>query len=167
MRSHSIVCSVMIYWDKYMKAIPSINKFKSRKEWEAYIWKQIIEGLVKIKSTEGMEQSLSLTLTDYEKKQMIKRAVAIALLRQGKTYRDIGKILWLSPSTISALKKSLRSHQEYTSHYMRNKKQEKPFRRITKAEWEQICFTAALGYLFTVPTLLRRLYRLFRYLNIV
>ena len=149
-----------------MKAIPSIHKFKSRKEWETYVWKQLIEGLVKITSTEGMERLFDTMLTSHEKNQMIKRVAAIALLKQGKTYRDIGKMLWLSPSTISALKKSMRMLKGYESHYMRHKKHEKPPKRLTKEEWEQLCFTAALGALFTVPqTSISRPYRFLRYIK--
>lgn len=147
-----------------MKTVPSIRTFKSRKEWEAKIWKQLVNGLVQITSTKGMERSLALILTAYEKKQMIKRVVAVSLLKQGKTYREIGEMLWLSPSTISALKKSLRTSEEYVSHYTRNKKHEKPPKRLTKAEWEQLRFTIALEALFTVPqTSLRRPYRFLRY----
>ena len=108
-----------------MKSVPSLNKFKSRGEWEAYIWKKIVSELPKANSVQEIEKLLDMLLTAYEKKQIIKRASAISLLKQGKSYNEIGKLLWLSPQTISAIRKSLRTQAGYISRYMMNKKPEK------------------------------------------
>jgi transposase len=44
---------------------------------------------------------------------MVKRAAAISLIKEGKKYREIGKILWISPSAISSIKKSIRENLGY------------------------------------------------------
>ncbi len=134
-----------------MKSIPSVNKFKSRKEWESHTWSKLIEGFTEIKSPQEMEKSLSLLLTTHEKTQMIKRASAISLLKQGKSYREIGKMLWLSPTTINAIRKSIRAQEGYVSDYMRNKKSEKKQKPISKKELDQLIFTSWVESFFTLP----------------
>ncbi len=134
-----------------MDSIPGIQKFKSRKEWEIYVWKKIVEGFAKADSSQELGQSLNMLLTAHEKKQMIKRAVVISLLKQKKSYREIGKILWLSPNTISATRKGLRSPKEYISRYMRNKKFEKKQKPLSKKELDQLLFSEKISALFTLP----------------
>ncbi len=134
-----------------MKSIPSVNKFKSRKEWEKHIWSLLIKILVKANSTQEIEKLLNMLLTAHEKKQMIKRASAVSLLKQGKSYQEIGEILWLSPVTISAIRKSMHAQKGYISSYARNKKPEKKLKRLTKKEWEQLEFSLWIGSLFTLP----------------
>ena len=104
-----------------MGGINSVHKFKSRREWEEHAWEKIVEGLAMAKSSRGIKDSLDLLLTASEKKQMINRATAIFMLKQGKTYREIGEMLWLSPATISAIKKSMKQGQRYISEYDWNK----------------------------------------------
>ena len=134
-----------------MKLIPSINKFKSRKDWESRMWSKLIEGFTKINSPQEMEKSLNLLLTTHEKTQMIKRASAISLLKQGKSYSEIGKMLWLSPTTINAIRKSIRAQEGYVSDYTWNKKLEKNQKPLTKEELDQLLFTLWVESLFTLP----------------
>ena len=134
-----------------MKSIPSINKFKSRKEWEARVWSKLIEGFTKINSPQEMEKALNLLLTSHEKTQMIKRASTVSLLKQGKSYREIGELLWLSPTTVNAIRKSLRMKKGYISNYMHNKKPEKRQKPLTKKELDQLLFTLWVESLFTLP----------------
>lgn len=134
-----------------MKSVPSLDKFKSRKEWEAYIWKKLVSGWSKANSAQEIEKSLNMLITAHEKKQIIKRASAISLLKQGKSYREIGKMLWLSPTTISAIRKSMRAQTGYISCYTRSKKHEKKQKPLTKKEWEQLRFSLWIDALFTFP----------------
>lgn len=134
-----------------MKPIPSVEKFKSRKDWEEYIWSQLTKGLAEADSTQKIKEFLNMLLTAHEKKQMIKRASAVSLLKQGKSYREIGELLWLSPVTISAIRKSMRAQKEYVSSYARNKKPEKKQKPLTKKEWDQLQFSLWIGALFTLP----------------
>ena len=134
-----------------MKSVPEIKNFKSRKEWETHVWKKVIEGLGKTNSFKEVEQSLNMLLTSYEKKQIINRAVAISLLRQGRSYSQIGEMLWLSPTTINAIRKSMRAQSGYVSHYTRNKKPEKKQKPLSKEELDQLLFSAKVEAFFTLP----------------
>ena len=55
---------------------------------------------------------------------MITRAAAMEGLAAGKSYRKIGEELWLSPQTISGIKKSL-NEKAYRSYLERSKKERK------------------------------------------
>ena len=111
----------------------------------------MIEGLAKMTSSEEIEQSLNMLLTAYEKKQIINRAVATSLLRQGKSYKEIEEMLWLSPITISAIRKSIKTQKEYVSGYMRSKKHEKKQKPLTKEELGQLRFSSWIDAFFTLP----------------
>jgi len=134
-----------------MKAIADMQNFKSRKEWEEYVWKKIVADLAEIDSSQRIDQFLNMLLTAHEKKQVINRASAISLLKQGKSYSQVGEILWLSPNTISAIRKSMRGQKEYMSRYMRNKKLEKKQKPLSKEELDQLLFTAKVSAFFTLP----------------
>lgn len=134
-----------------MKSLLSTDKFKSRREWEKYTWSQLTKLLAKANSADKIRESLNMLLTAHEKKQVLNRASAISLLRQGKSYREIGELLWLSPETISAIRKSLQSQKGYVSRYARNKKSEKRQKSLTKKELEQLLFTQWVDSLFTLP----------------
>lgn len=134
-----------------MESVPSLMKFKSRKEWEQFVWQHITKALAGENSSEVVDKSLSLLITESERGQIIRRAAAISLLKQGKSYGMISKLLWLSPSTISALRKSLRGEEGYVSNYLRRKKGEKVFKRLSKKEWARLRFKLWLETFFTLP----------------
>ncbi|MFH1162338.1 MAG: Trp family transcriptional regulator [Candidatus Jorgensenbacteria bacterium] len=93
------------------------DKRESRKEREAQAWKQFIEDLARTSLVKNIEQSLVALTTAHERAQIVKRVAALELLQQGKSYNEIGRILWLSPTTISALRKSARGGAGYVSSY--------------------------------------------------
>jgi len=129
----------------------SSKKFKSRKEWEEYAWSHLVDGLARATSAKEIGSSLNILLTAYEKKHMIKRAAAISLLKEGKSYKEIGELLWLSPQTISAIQKSVRAEGMHISRRARAKKKEKLIKPFTKKELARIRFTLWLEMLFTIP----------------
>ncbi len=99
-----------------------ISQFKSRKEWEESVWNIFLENIEKSENRKQMKEFLNNLLTAKEKKFLVKRLIAIALIKEGKTYREIGEILWISPSTISAIKKSINNRSIYQSSRNFNKK---------------------------------------------
>jgi len=107
-----------------------LSKFKSRKEWEKFIWEKFLKSIKDIDSNKGLGKLLDSVLSENEKRLIIKRMVAISLIRQGKTYKEIGEILWLSPSTISSIKKSLKSGLFYQSRRDIDKKRKKQKRDL-------------------------------------
>ncbi|OIP75124.1 MAG: hypothetical protein AUK06_02400 [Parcubacteria group bacterium CG2_30_36_18] len=85
----------------------NIDEFKSRKEWERYLWEAFLKSVEKSKSEKQLTSFLNNLLSETEKKNIVRRLTVISLLKQRKTYKEIGEILWISPGTISAIKKSI------------------------------------------------------------
>jgi uncharacterized protein YerC len=95
----------------------NIDEFKSRKEWENYFWKAFVKNVEKLKSEKRLANFLNNLLSKTEKKNISRRLMVIYLLKKGKTYREIGEILWISPGTISSIKKSLLDKNDYKSKH--------------------------------------------------
>jgi DNA-binding CsgD family transcriptional regulator len=93
----------------------SIFNFKSRKEWESFIWSDFLKKITDGKFPKEARDVFNGLLTENEKRLIIKRLTALAMIKSGKSYKDIGEILWISPSTISALKKSVLKKSGYKS----------------------------------------------------
>ncbi len=72
-----------------------------RTEWQSFLWDRFLE-----KSPE----SADLLFSKYEKGVVAKRLAALALIRTGVGSREIGRTLWMSQATISALRKSFFSN---------------------------------------------------------
>ena len=91
---------------------PPIKSTSSKKEWQKSVWKLLIANLDR--------SVLDALLTESEKKNISIRAVAMERIATGASYTDIGKELWLSPQTISAIKKGVLEKQ-YASYRIRSK----------------------------------------------
>lgn len=90
------------------------NKNISRKEQADLVWSKLLKD---IKNPE-LAILLNALLSQYEKDIIANRLVAISLIKQGKTYKEIGEELWLSSSTIRSLKRMLenKSATEYQTY---------------------------------------------------
>ncbi len=104
-----------------------ISEFKSKKEWENFLWSKFLEKAEKAKSEKQLKIFLDNLLSANEKRLITKRLTALAMIKAGKSYKEIGEALWISPSTISALKKSLEKQSGYQSnrYYAGKSKNEK------------------------------------------
>ncbi|NCO89583.1 hypothetical protein COW77_02755 [Candidatus Wolfebacteria bacterium CG18_big_fil_WC_8_21_14_2_50_39_7] len=94
--------------------LPPINRYSSRKEWEDACWHKIL------KST----NLLKLLVTSYERRHLVRRAAVMDGIHSGKRYRQIAEELWLSPQTISSIKRALKENS-YRSYRERSKKERK------------------------------------------
>jgi len=92
-------------------ALPPVNCYTSRKEWERACWQKIL----KFKTLESL-------VTSYERRNLVMRAAVMERINTGKKYRQIAEELWLSPQTISSMKKAL-SESRYRSYRERGKKE--------------------------------------------
>jgi len=99
--------------------------FKSRKEWEEFVWKNFVARIRETKTNEQLEKFLGNVISAREKRFIINRIATISFLKEGKNYREIGELLWVSPVTISAIKRSLFNHQEYVNNQATKKKKQK------------------------------------------
>jgi len=87
---------------------------KKMAERETACWHKILKS----------EELLQLLITSYERHNLVMRVAALEGLAAGKSYRQIGRELWLSPQTISGIKKALRE-KNYRSYLERSKKERK------------------------------------------
>lgn len=103
------------------------SEFVNGKGWEEKIWKKFLEDIEDAGHDHKTAKFLDNILTTSEKKIISKRLAALVLIKSGKSYRDIGKMLWISPATVSALKKSVCGESYYQSSrfYAEKSKSEK------------------------------------------
>ena len=87
-----------------MVAIPAVSAYSSRKEWETACWQRLL----------GSRGWLNL-ITPYERHNIIMRAAVAHRLSEQTSYKDIGRELWLSSQTISAIKKGI-GEKRYRSY---------------------------------------------------
>jgi len=98
-----------------------LDKFKSKKQWSDYVWQRLLKDI----KNPVLSVALDSLLGRYEKNIIINRFAAIALIKEGRTYREIGRELWLSANTIRSLKRILESNsmKEYQSYRLRSNRQ--------------------------------------------
>lgn len=94
--------------------IPELNQFTSRKEWEEACWKKLLDS----------KEALDRIVTPSERHNIVLRAAAVHRIRRGASYNKIARELWLSPQTISAIKKGLRE-KRYRSYVVRGERKKK------------------------------------------
>ena len=80
---------------------------KSAEHWQKQLWEKLIYKVASAKSPKETKKILENLISDYEKKVILRRLAVTALVGSGKTYQEIGEILWMSPQTISTAKKNL------------------------------------------------------------
>ena len=94
-----------------LRGFPEVAKFGSRIQREEMAWRALVRRIAEIKSLPELSRMLALYISRPERRKIVRRALAYALLSEGKSYRAIGEELWLSPQSISAIKKSFRERQ--------------------------------------------------------
>ncbi|MDO8466958.1 MAG: Trp family transcriptional regulator [bacterium] len=99
-----------------------LEQFKSRAEWDRFMWDKVVEKLARAKSNREVEGILNKLLGEHERNLMLRRLTTILLIQDGLSYSQIGEVLWLSPNTISAVKKSLLSNKYYSWRRLAPKK---------------------------------------------
>ncbi len=106
-----------------MEKIKPLDNFSSRQKWRDYLWKELVRKFSELNSASQSEIFLNKLLTKKEKDVLIKRLMIMVLIQKGKSYSEISEMLWLSPNTISAIKKGLKN-SEYKSYFeiLKNKK---------------------------------------------
>ena len=94
--------------------LPPVGRYSSRKEWERASWHKILKS----------RNLLGLLVTSYERHNLVMRAAVLDSINLGKGYRRIAEELWLSPQTISSIKKAI-SENNYRSYRERGKTERK------------------------------------------
>lgn len=85
--------------------------------WAENLWGGLISRILKAKSHGEIKRLLEKLLSEDEKMMILKRLAVAALVHSGKSYKEISEVLWLSPNTISTIKKNLLGdHRNYKSY---------------------------------------------------
>jgi len=93
---------------QHKSPLPSPKGYASRDEWESVCWRRIIHS----------RRLLSLLTTKEEQHNIVMRVACLEALERGESYKMIGEKLWLSPQTISAIKRT-QNGKHYQSHAVR------------------------------------------------
>lgn len=109
---------------------------KSAEAWMETLWKELLEKLTDLKD-EHFKCALEKLISEDEKKMILRRMAVAALVRKGKSYRDIGNILWVSPSNISAIKKNIFQAGHYKSQrsFKTTRQTNSPNKALFKKSW--------------------------------
>ena len=99
---------------KTIPIMPPVNAYASRSDWEVACWRRIMES----------RELLESLITSHERHNLVLRAAARDRLSLGKSYRKIVEELWLSPQTVSSLKKAI-TEKSYRSYRARNERKKK------------------------------------------
>lgn len=105
--------------------MPPVSDFSCRAEWEKACWR-------KISTSQNL---LNTFITAYERHNLVMRAAISDRLLAGKSYHQISNELWISPQTISGIKKTFKE-KRYRSYLERSRTERKKkiyhsFRRPT------------------------------------
>ena len=101
-------------------AVPKVSDCASRAHWERAVWQAFIVHLTTLQRSAELASILNILITTRERRVLVQRIAAVHRVLSGKSYREIGEELWLTPQTISAIKKSLHEKQ-YRSYNERGK----------------------------------------------
>jgi len=89
-------------------------------------WRDLTARMQKNIGQSKIEKTLTALLSPSEKLELTRRLVIISFLEEGKSYKQISRILGVSPQTISAVKKSFSGAQSVP--YVPYRKKEKKYK---------------------------------------
>lgn len=90
---------------------------KEAEKWQEELWEKLVDKISATSSRTETKKILENLLSNYEKRTVLRRLAVKALVQSGKTYQEIGEILWMSPQTISTTKKNILSKQDNYKSY--------------------------------------------------
>lgn len=99
---------------KILKAMPSVDSYSSRREWEDVCFKRLLK----------LKDALTFFLTFDEKRNLAMRAAVLKEVLTGKGPRQISRELFVSLQTINAVKKAAAGNN-YQSYFERSKEERK------------------------------------------
>ena len=118
-------------------ALPHPSAFSPRRAWDEAAWNALVARLHRSASPLLFKEALTTLMTALERARVVRRAAALSLFLEGLSYRAIGRELWITPDTVSAIKKAAHKRQ-YTSRWPRTRKlQEEKLRKAAEKEWER------------------------------
>lgn len=124
-------------------AIPDKNfRGKVAEEWMEELWNRLLNKLLLAKSKKHLQGLLEKLISEEEKKTILRRIAVMTLVRAGKSYREIGEILWIAHPTISTIKKNFfsnhKNYKSYLAFYGGPRKYSSWNIKIKKSLWEEL-----------------------------
>lgn len=98
---------------------------RTPRDLEKLIWDELLKEFNKTESLKEMERLFNI-LTSVQEREIISRRLAvISLIKKGDSYKEISRKLWVSPLTISTIKKSMFNNDGYKSYHWMKKENTK------------------------------------------
>ena len=95
-----------------------MNKIiRTSKNLEKLIWDELLQEFNKAKSLKAIDRLFNILTTAQERETIARRLATFSLIRKGLSYKEISRRLWISPLTISTIKKSILNNNGYKSYY--------------------------------------------------
>ncbi len=79
----------------------------SAEKWTDALWSQLTKKLASTNSDTEIRKILESLMSEYERKMILKRLAVTSMVRSGNSYKQISEALWLTPNTISTIKKNI------------------------------------------------------------
>lgn len=101
---------------KNKKTEKSLRGLETEK-WMEGLWDRLLDKISKTNSKSEVRKILEKLMSKDERKMILRRLGVLTLVRSGKSYHEIGEILWISHATISTIKKNVfNSANNYKSY---------------------------------------------------
>ena len=99
---------------------------RTPKNLEELIWEGLLQEFNRTKSLKEIDRLFDILTTAQERETIARRLAVFSLIRKGLSYKEISKKLWVSPLTISTIKKSIINNSGYKSyHWLKRSKAKK------------------------------------------
>lgn len=80
------------------------------------LWEELLNKITSSNSKDKVRKLLEGLLSESEIKMISRRLGVIAFAKMGKSYREISETFWLSPNTISTIRKNIIDGKIYKSY---------------------------------------------------
>ena len=77
------------------------------------IWEQFFKSVKKTNSSQEFKKIIELLFSDVEKVMIEKRLAIVCLLKDGKSYKEVGRLIDVSSATISFVKQGFKRNKNY------------------------------------------------------
>jgi|SRR3989344_7109226 len=114
---------------------------KEAEGWMEELWDGLINKLVVSCSHAEIKKILECLMSVHEKKVILRRLGVMAFARTGKSYRETSEALWLSPNTISTIRKNILGNRAGYKSYRKFYGGPRVYSgevRIQKSYWEEL-----------------------------
>ena len=113
---------------------------KEADQWMENLWDDLLNKIVASNSKDKVRKILESLLSEDERKMILRRLGVITFAKMGKSYREISEALWLSPNTISTIRKNIIDGKIYKSYrkFYGGRKIYSSGPRIRKSLWEEM-----------------------------